>query len=99
MTDPYQDLKQHFDAVEGVIVNSGRGAQGMKVGKKMFAMFYKGDLVLTMPPARVTELIASGEGLPFDPGTGKAMKNRILIQAPKKATWIQLSEESAAAQP
>ncbi|MBT7788255.1 MAG: hypothetical protein HN757_05185 [Calditrichaeota bacterium] len=96
MSDPYAEIKEHFSGVEEVIVNSGRGAQGMKVSTKMFAMFYKGDLVLNMPPDRVAELIAAGEGLPFDPGTGKFMKNRILIPAKMKNSWITLSEESAA---
>ena len=51
MPDPYVELKEHFADVDGVVVNAGRGAQGMKVGKKMFAMFYKGDLLLTLPAA------------------------------------------------
>ena len=96
MTDPYAKLKEHFAGVNGVIVNAGRGAQGMKVGKKMFAMFYKGDLLLTLPPARVEELIAAGRVLPFDPGTGKMMKNRVLIPAAKKRSWIKLCEEAVA---
>jgi len=97
MSDPYAKLKEHFAGVDGVIVNAGRGAQGMKVGKKMFAMFFKGDLLLTMPPARVEALIAAGRGLPHDPGTGKAMKNRILVPASKKRSWIKLCEEAVAA--
>ncbi|MCA9671428.1 MAG: hypothetical protein KC503_37785 [Myxococcales bacterium] len=97
MTDPYASVKAHFEDVEGVIVNAGRGAQGLKVGKKMFAMFYKGDLLLTLPEARVEALIAAGRGLPFDPGTGKVMKNRVLIPASKKRTWIKLCEEAAEA--
>ena len=34
MTDPYASVKAHFEDVEGVTVNAGRGAQGLKVGKK-----------------------------------------------------------------
>ncbi len=98
MTDPYAALKAHFATVSGVTVNAGRGAQGMKVGAKMFAMFYRGDLLLTLPPARVQELVDAGQGLPFDPGTGKVLKNRILIPATKKRAWIRLCEEAAAAQ-
>lgn len=96
-SDPYAELRAHFDGVEGVTVNAGRGAQGMKVGAKMFAMFYKGDLLLTLPPARVEELVTAGQGLPFDPGTGTTMKNRVLIPASKQASWIELCEEAVAA--
>ena len=97
MTDPYASIKSHFEKVAGVTVNTGRGAQGMKVGKKMFAMFYKGDLLLTMPPERVSALIAAERGLPFDPGTGKVMKNRVLVPVSKNRSWIKLCEEAAAA--
>ena len=97
MTDPYASVKAHFEKVASVTVNAGRGAQGLKVGKKMFAMFFKGDLLLTLPPERVQALIAAGRGLPYDPGTGKVMKNRLLIPATKKRSWIKLCEEAAAA--
>lgn len=97
MSDPYASVKAHFEKVAGVTVNAGRGAQGLKVGKKMFAMFSKGDLLLKMPPERVEALIAAGRGLPYDPGTGNAMKNYVLIPAGKKRSWIKLCEEAAAA--
>ena len=97
MTDPYASVKAHFEKVAGVTVNTGRGAQGLKVGQKMCAMFFKGALLLTLPPERVEELIAAGRGLPHDPGTGKVMKNRLLIPATKKRSWIKLCEEAAAA--
>lgn len=95
--DPYASVKAHFENVAGVTVNSGRGAQGLKAGKKMFAMFFKGDLLLTMSQERVEALIASGNGLPYDPGTGKVMKNRVLIPAAKQRSWIKLCEEAAKA--
>ena len=94
-TDPYAEVKAHFANVEGVVVNEGRGAQGMKVGGKMFAMFYKGELLLKFPPKRAAELIASGSALPHDPGTGKPMKDRVLIPASQKEHWITLCEESS----
>ena len=94
MSDPYAELREHFDQIEGVTVNVGRGAQGMKVGAKMFAMFYKGDLVLTLPPPRVAELIAAGRARAFDPGTGTPMKNRVLVPASKKSSWVKLCEEA-----
>ena len=94
MIDVYREVKEHFSNVEDVIVNAGRGAQGMKLGKKMFAMFYKGQLVVMLSPARIAEVVASGEALPFDPGTGKPMKDRALIPDPKKESWISFCEES-----
>jgi hypothetical protein len=97
MPDPYASVKAHFENVAGVTVNSGRGAQGLKVSEKMFAMFFKGDLLLTLPTERVEALIAAGHGLPHDPGTGKVMKNRVLIPFSNESSWIELCEEAAAA--
>ncbi len=94
MSDPYAELRAHFSQVDGVVVNTGRGAQGIKLGAKMFAMFHKGHLLVKLAPRRVAEIIASGDGLPHDPGTGKPMKNRVLIPEIKKDLWIAYCEES-----
>ena len=72
-------VRAHFAGSDTANVNSGTGAQGIKHGSKMFVMFHKGQLLVQLPPERVAELIASGEGLAHDPGTGKPMKNRVLI--------------------
>ncbi len=96
MSDVYVEVKAYFEEVEDAVVNAGKGAQGIKYNGKMFAMFYKGDLTLKFSPDRVQELIASGQALPHDPGTGKPMKDRVLIPADKKETWIGLTEESLA---
>jgi hypothetical protein len=92
--DIYYDLKQFFVNKKNVEVNDGKGAQGIKYGGKMFAMFYKGELTLKFSPERVTELIASKQANPHDPGTGKPMKDRVLIPASKHKSWIKLAEES-----
>lgn len=94
MSDPYAAIKQHFADREGVTVNAGRGSQGLKLGKKMFAMFYKGDLLIRLVPERVSELIASGQGSPYDPGTGAPMKDRVLVPAANNEDWIALCEEA-----
>lgn len=94
MDDPYAEVKDHFSNVEGVTVNSGKGSQGLKFGTKMYVMFYKGQLLVKLPPERVSELIASGQGLPHDPGTGTPMKDRVLIPEAQRYTWIEYCEES-----
>ena len=96
MSEVYEELKAYFSEVEDVVVNTGKGAQGIKYKGKMFAMFYKGDLTLKFSPDRVAELIDSGQALPHDPGTGNPMKDRVLIPASKKETWIGLTEASLA---
>jgi len=94
MSDPYSDVKAHFSVIDGVTVNEGRGSQGLKLGNKMFVMFYKSQLIVKLPPERIAELVTAGDGMPFDPGTGKPMKDRVLIQEERKNLWITFCEES-----
>lgn len=94
MSEVYSTIRAAFEKIDDAEVNSGTGAQGIKHKGKMFAMFYKGDLTLKFSPERVTELIESGQAEPHDPGTGKPMKDRVLIPAAKSRTWVQLAKES-----
>jgi hypothetical protein len=96
MDDRYDEVKRHFAEMDGVTVSEGRGAQGVKVGKKMFAMFYKGDVLLRLPPARVAELLDAGLGKPYEAVAGSPMADRVIIPAENRDRWIELSEESLA---
>ncbi len=69
------------------------GAQGLKVGGKVFAMLYKGEMVVKLPSARVEALIRSGKGRPFDPGHGRVMKEWVGI-APATSGWADLAREA-----
>ncbi len=92
--DIYNELKDHFRNNSNVVIAEGRGAQGLKHDGKMFAMFYKGDLTVKLKPENVEKLVKNGKGLPHDPGTGKPMKDRILVPASKSDTWIEMCELS-----
>jgi hypothetical protein len=94
MNDNYDELKEHFRNNPNVEIAEGKGAQGLKHKGKMFAMFYKSDLTIKLKPENVIKLIESGVGLPHDPGTGKPMKDRILIPFSKKDKWIELCQLS-----
>jgi hypothetical protein len=94
MSDVYTEVKAHFTNDPDVEVLSGRGAQGIKLGGKLFVMFLKGDLLVKLPEFRVKEVIDTGDGMPYDPGTGKFMKNRVLIPASNKDTWVKYSMEA-----
>ena len=92
--DQFAEIRAYYADSSDVVVNAGKGSQGLKYGKKMFVMFYKGQLAVKLPPARVSELIENGDGLPLDPGTGKPMKDRVIIPLTKKESWIDFCEES-----
>ncbi len=94
MSEVYDKVKAHFRGNAKVEIAEGKGAQGLKYKGKMFAMFYKGDLTVKLKPESVQRLIENSEGLPHDPGTGKPMKDRVLIPVSKKGTWIDMCELS-----
>jgi len=94
VTDIYEPVRAHFRGHPDVEIAEGKGAQGLKYNGKMFVMFYKGDITVKLTPAHVVEFIESGAGLPHDPGTGKAMIDRMLVPAQLGNTWIELCEKS-----
>ena len=94
MRDIYDELKDHFRNNPDVEIAERKGAQGLKHRGKMFAMFYKSELTIKLKPENVSKLIENGVGLPHDPGTGKPMKDRMLIPVSNKDKWIELCELS-----
>jgi TfoX N-terminal domain len=70
------------------------GASALKVGGKIFAMVSQGRLVVKLPAARVQELIAAGDGEPFDAGKGRPMKEWVQIDPAHGRTWAQLAGEA-----
>lgn len=97
-SDIYAPLKKHFAGDHRVTVNSGKGAQGIKVKvknkDKMIIMFSKGDLLLQMPPSVIDALLGKGAGLPYEVSPGRVMKDRIVIPAAKKRSWKSLCERA-----
>jgi hypothetical protein len=55
------------------------GSECLKVGAKVFAVDYKGELVLKLPRQRVEREIAAGEGAPFTLMAGRVMKEWVQI--------------------
>jgi hypothetical protein len=73
----FESLCDEYAGLSGVTVpegGSGFGSNALKINKSIFAMLVNDRLVVKLPAARVTELISSGDGVPFDAGKGKPMK-------------------------
>ncbi len=82
-------IKEHFLKIEDV----QKQGEALKIKKKMFAFLNKGNITVKLPKERVTELLSSGEGLPYDPGNGKIMKEWVIIPLKDSDKWINFAKE------
>ena len=85
----HQEIKDHFNKNNEVILNVGKGAQGIKYKGKMFCMFTKVGIMLQFPPDKVQELVEEGIGEAVS-----ITKNRVVISEENKNKWIELTELS-----
>ncbi len=88
--EEWLNLKEHFLAMDEV----QKQGESLKIRKKMFVFFGKGKIVLKLPKERVTELLNSKEGLPYDPGTGNIMKEWVIIPVEFSDKWQDLTLEA-----
>ena len=88
--DFWSKVKVHFLKMSDV----QKQGESLKTRKKMFAMFSKGNYVVKLPKERVEELISSAEGQPYDPGTGKFMKEWVIIPEEHSDKWIDYASEA-----
>ena len=90
--DFWSELKEHFLEMDDV----QKQGEALKTMKKMFTMLSKGNFVVKLPKERVTELISSGKGLPYDPGNGKIMKEWVIIPIEESDNWLDYASEAKA---
>ncbi len=72
------------------------GSTSLKTSGKIFAMLVKGRLVVKLDRKRVDELVAAGEGKPFDPGHGRIQKEWIALASESGEVWLSVATESEA---
>ena len=73
------------------------GSGAVRIGGKIFAMLVRGHLVVKLPAARVSALVAAGHGTWFDANKGKPMKEWFVIgAATRRPTWLALAREARA---
>lgn len=86
----WSKVKEHFLKSSDV----QKQGESLKTRKKMFVMLSKGKYVVKLPKDRVKELITSGEGLPYDPGNGRIMKEWVIISIEHDDKWIEYASEA-----
>jgi hypothetical protein len=69
-------------------------SQGVSVGGKFFAFVRGDEIVAKLPAPRVAELIASGEGQPFDAGKGKPLREWVRLVPADAARCSTLMSEA-----
>jgi hypothetical protein len=81
-------LCDEYSGVDGVTAPSGTGfgSNAIKINKSIFAMLVNDRIVVKLPAAKVAQLISAGDGVPFDAGKGKPMKE-----------WVGLTVDDATA--
>jgi hypothetical protein len=92
----FAELCEEYAATPGVSVPDGAGrgfgSQALKIDGAIFAMISSGRLVVKLPARRVTELIESGGGQPFDAGKGKPLKEWVSLIADEAACRALVAE-------
>jgi TfoX/Sxy family transcriptional regulator of competence genes len=93
----FEQLVDELVGLDGVSPPSpgrGFGSSALKFHGKIFAMLVRGQLVVKLSRARVTELVAAGEGTHFDANKGKPMKEWFALAASSGLSWSDLSREA-----
>ena len=94
----YANLVRMLEKSPNVTVlteGKGFGSSGqLKVGGRIFAMLVRGTLVVKLPRARVDELVAQREGVRFDAGKGKPMREWFVLSPTSSKRWLSLAEEA-----
>jgi TfoX/Sxy family transcriptional regulator of competence genes len=82
------------DAAEGGAVRRGSmfGSQGLRTGRKFFAIWWHDQLVVKLPPSRRDELVSAGAAEPFEPMPGRVMNGWLLLSP--AAEWETLAAEA-----
>ena len=78
------------DVVRGTMF----GSQGLRTGRKFFAIWWQDQLVVKLPPDRLQELVATGQGDPFEPMEGRRMNGWIVLD--DSVDWPPVVEEARA---
>ena len=91
--DRWQDLVQR---AEGGPVTPGTmfGSQGLRTGRKFFAIWWHEQLVVKLPAARLQELVVSGEAEAFEPMPGRPMNGWVVLQ--ENVAWAPVVAEARA---
>ncbi|REE86493.1 TfoX-like protein [Paenibacillus taihuensis] len=85
----YQEIGDHLVLTDGVVKGSMFGDQCLKINKKAFAMFYKGDMVFKLPEGNNAAALEGAAT--FEPSPGKQMNGWLRVPNDHAEQWEELS--------
>ena len=94
----FASLVEALDGRDGaeLAVGRGFGSGTLQVRGRIFAMASGGRVILKLPAARVSELVSSGEGVAFDAGHGRPMREWIALSGGPATPSLELAREALA---
>jgi hypothetical protein len=93
----FWSLAQHLLEREGITRSTMMGLPCLRVDGAFFASRDRktGDLLVKLPAARVDEIVAVGQAVPFAPA-GRRFREWAAIPAARSRSWKRLIEEALA---
>ncbi|UOY01109.1 TfoX/Sxy family protein [Blastococcus sp. PRF04-17] len=89
--DSWPDL---VERMRGGDVTPGKmfGSEGLRTGRKFFALWWRDHLVVKLPPARLQELVTAGQAEVFEPMEGRPMNGWALLR--ESVAWDPVVAEA-----
>lgn len=86
----FNEIAAHLNRTDEAERGSMFGAKCIKIRKKAFAMFYRGDMVFKLPAGHEASSLP-GAGT-FEPSPGKRMNGWLTVPNRHACRWEELSE-------
>lgn len=94
MTNDFAAIRAQEQADPEVATSRMFGTECLKVTGRVYAMDFKGKLVVKLSTSRAAALVANGQAQVFDPGHGRPMKQWIAVAPDTGLDWASLVAEA-----